>query len=163
MRFLRRIPIKRKLTIITMITSGVALVLACAAFVTHEQATFKRKMVHDLEIVAEMTGAYSAAALTFNDPASAEKTLRSLDRQPYIMAACLYDKEGHVFAKYVAAGLKKPFSPPALQPNTFRFTNQSLILFRKIILKGRTIGTVFIQSDLKEMHERVNGYVIIVA
>jgi PAS domain S-box-containing protein len=163
MRFLRSIPIKRKLTIITMVTSGVALILACAAFVAYEQATFKRKMVRDLGIAAEMTGAHSAAALTFNDPSSAEQTLRSLDRQPYIRAACIYDKEGRVFAKYAAADFKKPFSPPALEANGFRFTDKQLLLFRRLDLKGQPIGAVFIQSDLREMQERVEGYVIIVA
>jgi hypothetical protein len=39
MRALRNLPIKRKLTAITMLTSGVALLLACIAFVAYGSLT----------------------------------------------------------------------------------------------------------------------------
>ncbi len=42
MHMLENIPIRRKLTIINMLSSGMALMVACAAFVAYEQATFRQ-------------------------------------------------------------------------------------------------------------------------
>src|ERR1700752_582494 len=75
---LKNVPIKRKLMLISMLASCVALLLACAAFVTYDQMIFRRSMVLDLSITAEMISSNCAAALSFSEPTSAEDTLKSL-------------------------------------------------------------------------------------
>src|SRR5258706_10439183 len=99
-RSLQNVPIKRKLTIIIMATSCLALILACAAFVTYEQMTFRRTMVRDLSITAQIIGDNSAAALSFNDINSAELTLHSLSAQARITGAAVYNREGKLFVRY---------------------------------------------------------------
>ena len=96
MRSLRQLPIKRKLVIITMLASGIALVVACAAFFTYEQLTARTRMVQSLTLTAKMTGANSTAGLTFNEPGSVEQSLQSLSVQPSILFACVYDKDGQL-------------------------------------------------------------------
>ena len=161
MAFLRNLPIKRKLTILMVFVSGITLILACAAFLTYELATFKRKMALDLEIIAQITGANSASSLSFDDAHSAAQTLKSLSAHPHVMAACIYEKAGDVFATFVRAGLKESFPPKATSEDKSLFTKKYLLLMHKIILDGETVGTVFIKCDLQELHERLRGYGLI--
>jgi len=159
---LNNVPIKRKLMLISLVTSCVALLLACVCFVTYEQITFRKFMVRDLSVKAAMVGSNSSAALSFNDPTSAQDTLKFLSAEPHIVAACIYDAEGNIFATYLRGHNKgNGFPFPQAQTDTQYFGKQDLSLFRRIQLAGETIGTVFLQSDLEEMQARLQNYVLI--
>ena len=82
-RRLRDVPIQRKLTIISMLTSTLALLVAGLAFGAYEQVVSRGAMVDRLSITASMVADNSSAALTFNDPASAAGTLKSLGADPH--------------------------------------------------------------------------------
>lgn len=158
----RDLPIKRKLTLISLLTSGVALMLACAAFVAFEQVTFRKFMVRDLTMLAEMIGYHSASALSFNDARSADETLKGLTSQPQILAACIYDAEGRVFATYRRTGAAVTPWPAAMMADA-RFGRDRLELFRPIVIGDDEVGTLYIRSDLERMHVRQRRYVMIAA
>lgn len=158
----RDLPIKRKLTLISLLTSGVALILACAAFVAYEQITFRKFMVRDLTTLAEMIGYNSASALSFNDAGSAEQTLKGLTSQPHVVAACIYDADGTVFATYQRPG-PAPGPWPIPQITDARFGRDRLELFSTIELGDDRVGTLYIRSDLERMHEQTRRYVMIAA
>lgn len=164
LRFLRNLPIKRKLTFITMLTCCLALLLACLAFAVYEQVTFRATMVSDLSSTARIIGDNSSAALSFNDPASAEQTLQSLGAEPHLVAGVIYDKEGKPFARFQRAGPEgdRSFTPPLVQPDGYHFSDNRLDLFHKIDLAGEIVGVVYLQSDLREMHTRLARYGLIV-
>ena len=65
-RLLRNQSIKRKLTAIVVVTSGVAVVLASAAFLAYDYNSFRERMVTDLATTADGVGqlAYPALAET---------------------------------------------------------------------------------------------------
>jgi len=163
MRLFRNTPIKRKLVIITMSTSGAALLLACLAFVVYEMVVFRETMVDDLSITAAMVGDNSSAALTFNDPASAEQTLKSLGADSHIVAAAVYGADGKVFARYRPASLRGPFNLPGVAADGYRFDDDYLALFHRFRVAGEVAGTVYIQSDLEAMRARLRRYTVIVA
>src|SRR6266478_6238218 len=96
------ISIKSKLTAIIMLTSCIALLLACAAFVTHELFTFRNNLVQELSTLAEITGKNCAAAVSFNRPDDAENTLANLTGEKQLMAACIF-REGKVWARFPQA------------------------------------------------------------
>ena len=56
MRFLRDVSLKWKLMVIIMLISSVALMLACAAFVIYEVILFRKDVVDDLTVKAEVIG-----------------------------------------------------------------------------------------------------------
>ena len=161
MRLLHNMPIRRKLIVITMLTSCLTLLLACVAVVIYEQVTFRTAMVNDLLSTAKMIGDNSSAAISFNDPASAEQTLKSLSADPHIMGGAVYDKEQKPFARYQRAGLPGGFTPPPVGFDGYRFADNQLELFQKIELAGETVGIVYIQSDLGEMRTRLWRYALI--
>lgn len=164
MRALRDLPIKKKLIIITMVTSGTALLLACAGFVANEHVTSRQAMVAELKSTARMIGDNSAAALSFREPSSAEQTLRSLSANPHIVAGVVYDVEGHPFATYRRpAPRTERFEPPPLGDPGHRFGNNFLEVTCPIDLAGEVAGTVYLRSDLEAFRALLVRYGFIVA
>jgi PAS domain S-box-containing protein len=162
MSFFRDLPIRRKLALISVVTTAVALTLACGAFVSYEQIAFRRMMTRNVSISAQMIAFNSASALSFDDARSAEQTLKALAAQPHIVAACVYDAEGKVFAAYQRAGSGSPHWP-APRGDSHDFSSGSLQLFRKITVEDEAIGTIYLQSDLDEITERWWRYAVIAA
>src|SRR5205814_5544992 len=78
MRVLRDASLKKKLMVIIMATSSVALLVACAAFVIYERAQYRKEVVDDLTVKAEVIGSQSTAALKFRDPKAATEILDKL-------------------------------------------------------------------------------------
>ena len=100
MRLFDDLPVKRKLTFISLITCTTALLVAGVSLFFYEQFVFKRALVNDLATTAQIIGFNSASALSFDDAQSAAQTLQSLRAQSEFVAACIYDRQGNVFATY---------------------------------------------------------------
>ena len=86
----RNYSIRQKLTWMNMLVSGIALLLACAAFAVYELADFQTILVRSLSTQAQIVGANSASSLLFNDPDSARDTLSALTAAPNILSAGIY-------------------------------------------------------------------------
>lgn len=162
MRAVRNLSIKRKLTLIIMATSAVALLLACAAFAVYDFFTFRQAMVRDLSTMADIIGANSTAALTFGDQQAAGEMLATLNAKPHIVSASLHTKENQVVATYRRQDQQGEFVPPTPQADSYQFANEHLTVFHRIFLDGEIVGTVYLQSDLREMYARLQGYAGIV-
>ncbi len=81
-------------------TSLLGLSIAGLAFEIYERASFRASLVEDLTAQADTLRLNITAALTFNDRKSAQDLLEALRVELHIVAACLYDKRGNVFAEY---------------------------------------------------------------
>jgi PAS domain S-box-containing protein len=163
MEIFRNISIKRKQTLIIMIASGAALLLACLAFATYEILAFRRAIIAEVSTLSEVVGNTSTAALDFNFPKGAQENLAALKAEPEIIHAAIYNKLGEVFAVYQRAGGEPVFTPPAVQPGGFRFTRDAILFFRPILSKGDAIGTVYVERDLGSLYSRLKQYVLISA
>ena len=97
---LRNQPIKRKLMVVILLTSGSVLLLTCSAFLAYEWLTSRESTVRSLSSQAQIISANSAAALAFQNEADARLVLSSLTAEQDIVAAALYDSSGNLFAKY---------------------------------------------------------------
>jgi two-component system cell cycle sensor histidine kinase/response regulator CckA len=166
MRSLRDMSVRRKLTAITTASAGVALLLACAAFVVYELVTFRESMVRNLSAEAQIVGRQSTSAIVFKDPDSATGTLDALRAEPNVVSAAIYTFDGTLFASYVRDGTSPPAPlprPPASKAAGHAFESQRLVLFRPIEFDDAYVGTVVIESDLREMTTRLQGYAAIVS
>ena len=152
---LRDIPIRRKLMAALLLTSGAVLLLACAAFITYEFVTLHKSMLESYTTRAEILAANSTAALAFQNQADATEVLGALKLDPRVMAACLYDEKGKVFAKYPADAAPGAF--PA-EPGESGYRTGHLEIFRLVVQDGRILGTVYIQSDLSALTDRYRAY-----
>jgi len=156
--------IRKKLTWISMLTSGTAMVFACSAFLAYEWMAFRGEIVARVSTQAQIVGSNSASALLFEDARSAEQTLAGLKAESEVRAAALYTREGRLFASYHRQGKEaRPSLPQSagLQANRHSFEGGSLVLFRQIVEQGDAVGTVYIESDLRGMDQRVKRYAAI--
>ena len=156
-----RLPLAKKLTMITMVTSTLALVLACVGFGTYEMVTFRQSLMREATTLAEIVASNSAASLVFDDPSSAEEILKSLSAERHISAACLFTPEGRVFASFVRKDITKAY-PQIPDEDGIFFEDNHLLLFRQIVLDQEKVGTVFIQFDTLEIRSRLVRYAGIV-
>jgi two-component system cell cycle sensor histidine kinase/response regulator CckA len=161
MRIFKNTSIRRKQMLVIMLTSSVALLLACAAFVAYDTVTFRGELSQRVTILADAVGNNCAAAIDFNDPKTAEETLAALHADDNIVSACVYSHDGQVFAVYHRDGASS-FVPPPVQPAGQEFTRDELHLFRVIKQGGVMTGTIFVASDLKGLSSRLMNYVTIV-
>ena len=154
--------IKRKLQLMITLTAGAALIVACSVLLTYDLASLRTGMVSDLGILAEIVGKNSTAALSFSDPKAAEDILIALRAKPHLIAACIYSIDGKPFATFRRTGTPE-FKPPLPQADGSAFGPNRLVLFHRIIFAGPPIGTVYLESDLDELHTRLGGFAGIMA
>jgi signal transduction histidine kinase/ActR/RegA family two-component response regulator len=156
---LQNLSINRKLMLITMLTSSVALVLLSASFLIYDLASFRHFLSEDLATQAEVIGYNSAAAMAFKDEAAASVTLSALKAKEDIVAAVLYDPRGKIFARYVRANIAQPKLPKDVpQINGSRFSGSYLEVFHDVSLNGEPLGTLFLQSDMSQWNTRAKSY-----
>jgi len=126
---LKDISIKRKLMLITMLTSGVAVVLSSAGFLIYDLTSFRQSLSQDLMTQAEIIGYNSAAAMAFRDESSATVTLSALQAKQDIVSAVLYTRDGKVFARYFHANTPPPPLPTLPQERGYRIEGSHLEVF----------------------------------
>src|SRR5213594_2111236 len=96
----RQTSIKAKLTWLTMLTSGVVLLLSLTLLGFNDVRAFRTSMERDLQSLADVIGASAMSALDFDDEAAAAKTLAPLEHKPSILAAAIYTKDDKVLASH---------------------------------------------------------------
>lgn len=158
MRPLRDIPIRRKLTVMIVLTSAIALLLGGAASLSYELARYRRAIIRDLSTQADIIGENSAAALAFRDQNAAHETLSALHARREIVFACLYSSDGKVFAEYDPYHL---VTPPRPEPPGHRFDGGHLFMFRQIKLGDDTVGSICLRADLHDERARLTSYAAI--
>jgi signal transduction histidine kinase/DNA-binding response OmpR family regulator len=161
MSFFKHLSIRRKLILLAMSASTVALLVMCAACMAFDVLTFRQKMTQDLTMNAEIIGNNCSAALAFNDGNDARQTLSSIKADPHVIAACVFGPDGKLFASYAASYAQNAEFPAQVLPDTARFVNGNLEVFRAINLNGHSVGTLFIRSDLEPLWARIRQYGVI--
>ena len=156
----RDIPIRRKLMLAILLTSGAVLALTCTAFCSYEFYTFRQTTVRQLSTLGEMIAANSTAALAFDDSEDAKEILTALKAEQHIVAASLYDKDGNLFS-YYPAGLTKNDFPVRPESEGYHFSDAHLEGFQPIMQGTRKVGFLYLKYDLVAMNERIKLYGII--
>ena len=137
-----------------MVTVSVALLLASAAVLTYDQIASRMEMRSELEVLAEIAGSNSTAALTFGDERAAEEVLAGLKAKRHIAGALIYAADGRLFASY-GVPPKPPAAARALRSYGSWFEGGRLIAYKSITLKRQNIGTVYLESDTEELRARL--------
>jgi PAS domain S-box-containing protein len=156
------ISIKRKLRLIIMVASIVALLLVSGGFVTYELVTFRQTMTRDLSTLAEVIGNESTSALSFGDQDRAGEILGALKAKKHIIAAALYEADGHLLVQYQPTNTAADSFPAQPEKAGSRVENNNLILFQGIHLQGDLVGTLYLKSDMEEMSDRLRRYAAII-
>ena len=156
---LQNLSIKRKLTLITMLTSSLALILSSVSFLIYDLVSFRHLLTQDLMTQAEIIGYNSAGALEFKDEAAATATLSALTAKEDIVTAVLYRPDGKIFAHYFRGSTTLPsYLPSRLQERGYRYAGGYLEVFHDVTLNGEHVGTLFLQSNMRQWSIRARRY-----
>ncbi|HEY1790806.1 MAG TPA: ATP-binding protein [Verrucomicrobiae bacterium] len=154
MTWLQNLPLKRKVTLVILLTCSAVLLLACSVLAGYQLFDYRKTIVGDSSVLADVIGKNTQAALAFQDQNSAQQTLLALQSDPDVSAARLYDAQGNEFASYVQTGaiVQLPAHPSG---EGHFFQHGHLASFREIVLKNKHIGAIYLQTDLKGMYDRL--------
>lgn len=157
---LRNIPIKRKLMLVILLTSGFAILVMGSALIAYELGTFRRSLTGNMEVLAQIIASNSTAAVAFDDRENANEILRALAAENQITAAAIYDRNGQLFASFPEA-ISATQLPPAPGPVGHRFERSHLVMVQPIFQEGGRLGTIYLQADLTQMYRRLSVYGIL--
>ncbi|HEY7496876.1 MAG TPA: response regulator [Vicinamibacterales bacterium] len=159
---MKDLSIRGKLIAVSMCTTAIALLVACAAFMAYDYVTFREGQIKRLEALGDMLGAASTAAISFNDPKSAREQLSMLTAEPALTRARIVSPSGATFASYERPG--GAGAPPfALQRSGSAVTWNRIGVFRQIAFGDENLGTIYLESDRAEQHGRLKRFGWIVA
>jgi signal transduction histidine kinase len=160
--FVRRLSLKHKLVGIIMLTCLSALALVGVVFSAWEWTALRHTMVQDLAAHAEILADSCKASITFHDPADASASLRSVSAVGSILVACVYTSDGELFATYVRKGTPVVLPRPEMRRDGHRFTWDSLLVTRPVLLDGEQIGTVCLKESLDPMYLRLKRSILVI-
>jgi diguanylate cyclase (GGDEF)-like protein len=150
-------PIKHKLVLISMSSTGAALLLVTVLLVVNEYFSYQRALLDDVRVQTAMIAENSTAALVFRDRSGAQEILGALAASPSIEQAALYAADGKTLALYRRKDQARTDVPDRPVPG-HRFSSQHLELAHEIVLNGETVGTVYLRSDLERLYVRIVWY-----
>ncbi len=156
----RKLSIKWKIILIAFTTSMAGLLLAGAAFSTYDRHRVRKVLEQDISTLARVVADRSTAALAFDDSNLAAETLRALRIKPSVVAACIYAKDGSVFARYLAPHAGAFEFPPGVGIPARLPEKGGFGVFEPIVLDGERIGTVFIRTSTEELDILWQQYVL---
>ena len=163
MKSYKDLAINTKLTLLVVLAGGVALLLSCIGFVFNDVWNVRLSMMQHMSTLAEVVGSNSTAALNFDDAKTAGELLKSLEKEPAVELACIYDFSGHVFATY-HHGDQLFKVPPAPPPVGYEFTRDGYLdISRAIKHDGQSIGTIYLHTSMQVLYDQIFWYINIVA
>ena len=162
------LPIRRKVMSIMVLQSTIVLLLVALA-VTANVAIVKHKEIrNDLGSVADIVALNASSAVVFGDKKAAQETLNGLREKKEIVSAYILDNSETVFAQYrsdrnfhyipLATLLKE-----ASEKESGLMWADDIEIAKVIVVDGKNIGTVLIQSDLSLLYSQLNYFIIIIS
>jgi PAS domain S-box-containing protein len=142
---------------VIVLTTGVALALACAIFILFEWRNSLETEKQLVLSVGRITADASSATLAFTSAAEARKVLAAFRAEPYIRLAALYDADGKLFSTYQAAD-ETSLAPDKPGADGLQIEGRRLTLFGPVTEKQRRYGTLYLQADLTGMYARMSRF-----
>ena len=147
MRITRPGSIRRKLNLIVMITTFVALLLAGLAVVVFDVRNQLSTLRNDLRAQADIVALASTSALVFDDPKLAREMLSILRASPGIASAAIYDAQGKLFASYLAGQIDSGTIPARAPALGVVLDRDWVKVARPVVSNRDTVGTVYLQVE----------------
>jgi diguanylate cyclase (GGDEF)-like protein len=152
MRAGRRDNFAYKITLMTVLASGMAVVTLMTAFLAFDCVSSRSQLQIRLATLADILGQNSTAALDFEDRPAALEVLHALRAETPIVSACLYDRSGHLFAEY-HRGAKSANCPATLEGLPVAGRDYCAVI-RRVERHGEFDGTLYLLSDMHKLQKR---------
>lgn len=156
----RDVPIKQKVMRSILFTSTAALLLMSTSYIIFEYLSFRESTREKVSTLGLVIASNSSAALAFHSKEDAIEILKALDADKYINAACIYDAEGNIFAKYPDTISNNTF-PSKPQSIGYTFKTASIEGFEPITQEKLHLGTLFIRSSLDGLNAQLRFHILV--
>jgi PAS domain S-box-containing protein len=153
----RDLPIKRKLVGVIVLTCAAVLGLTSIALLTYELFHYKQTTRRSLTTIADLIAANSTAVLIYDDQKLATEILSGLRAEPEIVAAALYDRNGHLYVAY-PSNIEREKLPPGPGKDGIEFRLNDVSLYRPVTEGAHRVGTLYLRGDLAGMYRRLAVY-----
>ena len=150
----REFSLRQRLLLLTMVTSGVGVLLGCLGFLVFDLYAARELKENELDAAAGVIGTNSTAALAFDDPMDGAKLLGALRTTRHIRLGVLYRADGSFFASYARADVNGKTIIPNCGPDGVVWHGDSISETQPVFLDGRRLGAIYLESDLTDLQER---------
>ncbi len=150
--------LRQRLLLLTMITSGIGVLLGCLGFLAYDMHAARERREEDLHSVADLIGTNSTAALAFDDAIGGSKILEALSTRNHIRLGVLYRWDGAYFASYTRSDLKGNRLPPTPLPEGMVWSKNYLTYSSPVLLDKRKLGRLYLESDFTDLQERLRRF-----
>ncbi len=157
MQLLRDLLLRRKLTLVLMLSSCVTLLVACTAWFYGDWHSSREAQERELTLLGEIIGANVVGAIQSGERAQIESDLLMLARRPSIRRAAVFDAFGQPLAWYTAHAGEDAGRLPFREAGE-RMAEGGLSVYVPVHAQSARIGTVGIESDLTEVVARQIGF-----
>lgn len=157
---LKDAPIQRKLMSVILLTCLVVLLIMGTGTILLEFSAFRDGLKTNVTTLGTVIASNSSASLAFDSKKDATEILSALKAEKHIVAACLYDNAGNIFAKFPADTASAIF-PSVEVKNGYRFESGYLIGFQPVVEEDKELGTLYLKSDLEAMYAQLRYFMLI--
>lgn len=160
----KQLPVAKKIRLMIMLSTAGALLLASLIFITVEMLISRNALVEHVSVLSELVSTHVTAALSFDDPETAERLLHSMVAEKDILQARIFDQQGALFAQFQsgAAGRLLDVEDLAIlltaTERSYLFDNQLLHIVMPIVLTDEQIGLLYIHVGLDRYTEQIVAY-----
>ncbi|MCP4546862.1 MAG: response regulator [bacterium] len=163
MNHLKRMSIKQKLNMLTLVTSSLTLLFLATLFLLQDNINFRNETVAHLKTQATIIGSNSSAALVFMDPDTGMEILSALNTEAEIVQAMIVHVDNEIFVRYYRDEEAQSVEMKLIE-GEFEIVDGHFLVASPVDLDGDQIGTVFIQADMSTMraHQRRIGLIFLV-
>lgn len=151
MNWFRRLRFKQKLLIVNLGSLTMALILMAAVVGNYQRYLLEKSLIEQAKTLASVVGERSTAAVAFNDTHAANNNLAALREEGAIISACIWDKNGDLFATYYAAPYPRDECELFSDVVDIQMEGDFLYIPRLIRLDEEVIGRLTIRLSTAEI------------
>ena len=161
--------IRTKLICSMLAIAVIVIVIISSALINQQFAITRQKAEQNLMVLSDIVASNSLAAVLFNDPNSAEKTLSALIAQPDIIHAVIYDPKGNPFAEYSGSSQER-FSmqtdrflaAQSSKKKQIMFDNDRVHSYTPLLSEGEFVGMLHITDNMNTLTKQLDDYLLLV-
>ena len=162
--------IARKLRNSMLLISAMALLLASSLFVSQAYFSYRQALVQRIQVLSQVIATNSTAALSFDDSATGERLLRSLQAEKTIQGATLLLPNGAMFAHFdngsgapaglpgQAQRLHASMADGQAEKISMGWTQLELIM--PVRVRDDTVGFLYIDASLSLLYRQIFGFLM---
>ena len=155
---IKHLSIKRKLMMLGMVTSTIAVLITCTGFVLFNIIEEKNDMINEMLLVSKILSDDISSALVYKEKDVVDESLNSLLVNENIILACVFDLQDKEFTRYAKSNIfncsellniNKKFN--FISEGTFK---NSLVSVTDIKLDTIKRGKLYIISSLQRINDK---------